>query len=186
MTNHSRRFVIAGAGAALLGVSGCANGIGSGGAEKIDARVDAALAYLYSSFPETKDLAEKSAGMLVMPLITKAGFGLGGAYGRGALRVGDVTVDYYSATKASFGLQIGAAQYAHVLFFMTQEALADFRNSPGWSAGANVEYAFNTNAENISTDTTTVLSPVIAVVFGQAGLIAGATIEGTKYTRIIP
>jgi hypothetical protein len=27
---------------------------------------------------------------------------------------------------------------------------------------------------------------VIAVVFGQTGLRLGATLEGTKYTRIIP
>ncbi len=186
MEKYTRRFVIAGAGTALLGVGGCANGLGSGGPEKIDARVDAALDYLYSTYPDMRQLGEKAAGILVMPLITKAGFGLGGAYGRGALRVGGVTVDYYAAAKASFGLQIGAQQYAHALFFMTPDALANFRNSPGWSAGANIEYALNTNAENISVDTTTATSPVIAVVFGQAGLIAGATIEGTKYTRIIP
>ncbi len=186
MTNYSRRFVIAGSGAALVALSGCANGLGSGGPEKIDARVDAALEYLYSTYPDMRELGDKAAGILVMPLITKAGFGVGGAYGRGALRVGGVTVDYYSAAKASFGFQIGAQQYAHALFFMTPEALSDFRNSPGWSAGANIEYALNTNAENISVDTTTATSPVIAVVFGQAGLIAGATIEGTKYTRIIP
>ena len=30
------------------------------------------------------------------------------------------------------------------------------------------------------------LEPVIALVFGQQGLIAGATVAGTKYTRIIP
>ena len=69
---------------------------------------------------------------------------------------------------------------------MTEEALADFRNSPGWAAGAELKYAINERGETISADTTTVLSPVIAVVFGQAGLIAGASIEGTKYSRIIP
>ncbi|MGR3291439.1 MAG: lipid-binding SYLF domain-containing protein, partial [Paracoccaceae bacterium] len=95
-------------------------------------------------------------------------------------------VDYYSATQASIGFQIDAQQYAHVLFFMTQEALATFRNSPGWAAGADLEQALNSEGQNISADTTTALSSVIAVVFGQAGLIAGVTIEGTKYTRIIP
>jgi lipid-binding SYLF domain-containing protein len=79
--------------------------------------------------------------MLVMPLVTEAGFGFGGAYGRGALRVGGATVDYYSAIAGTFGLQIGAQQYAHTLFFMTEEALRNFRNSPGWSAGADVRYA---------------------------------------------
>ncbi|HGG63375.1 MAG TPA: twin-arginine translocation pathway signal, partial [Rhodobacteraceae bacterium] len=128
----------------------------------------------------------KAVGMLVMPLITKAGFGLGGSYGRGALRVNGVTVDYYSAAAASIGLQIGAQQFSHVLYFMTDEALADFRRSSGWAAGGDLEYALNDNGGNVSTETTVALAPVVAVIFGQAGLMVGATLEGTKYTRIIP
>ena len=31
-----------------------------------------------------------------------------------------------------------------------------------------------------------ILQPVIALVFGQSGLIAGASLTGIKYTRIIP
>ena len=121
-----------------------------------------------------------------MPLVTKASLGVGGAFGVGALRIGDVTVDYYSAAQASFGIQIGAQQYAHALFFMTEESLQQFRSSSGWAAGADLEYVIQDQAENISAETTTAMSPVIAVVFGQTGLIAGASIEGTKYTRIIP
>lgn len=185
MTNLTRRSMIAGAAGITL-LAGCNNGLSGNGADTIDARVDASQDFLYTNHPGTASLRDKAAGILMMPLITKAGFGVGGAFGRGALRVGGATVDYYSAAQASFGLQIGAQQYAHALFFMTEEALADFRNSPGWSAGANLEYALNQNAENISADTTTATSPVIAVIFGQAGLIAGATIKGTKYSRIIP
>lgn len=185
MTRTTRRTLLVGA-AATFALSACGNGIGSDGGAKIDARADAALNYLDTNFPGTRDLRDKSVGMLVMPLVTEAGFGFGGAYGRGALRVNDVTVDYYSATQASFGLQVGAQQFAHVLYFMTEEALAEFRTSSGWAAGADIKYALNDKGGNLSTDTTTVLSPVIAVVFGQAGLMAGATVEGTKYNRIIP
>ena len=186
MTVFSRRIFMAGAASSTLVAAGCSNGLGSNGGGQIDARTDTSLNYLFTNYPGTQDLRDKSAGMLVMPLIAEAGLGIGGSYGRGALRVGDATVDYYSAAQASFGFQIGAQQYSHVLFFMTQEALQDFRRSPGWAAGADLEYALNSRGENISAETTTSLSPVIAVVFGQAGLIAGATIEGTKYTRIIP
>lgn len=185
MKRISRRAML-GSSAALLALAACGNGIGSDGAAKLDARVDAALNYLDINYPGTRDLRDKAAGMLVMPLITEASFGFGGAYGRGALRVNGVTVDYYSATQASFGLQAGAQQYAHVLYFMTEEALAEFRASSGWAAGADIEYAVNDRGGNLSAETTTVLAPVIAVVFGQAGLIAGASVEGTKYTRIIP
>ena len=185
MTRIPRRAVLTGA-AASLGLAACGNGVGSSGASNIDARVANSLKFLDDRYPGTRDLRNNAAGMLVMPLVTEASFGFGGAYGRGALLVNDVTVDYYSATEASFGFQAGAQQYSHVLYFMTQEALADFRTSPGWSAGAAVQYAVNDRGGNLSATTTTAMAPVIAVVFGQAGLIAGASVEGTKYTRIIP
>ncbi|WP_099823551.1 YSC84-related protein [Oceaniglobus indicus] len=186
MKIHSRRSILAGAGSALVFTGACSNGLGSRGSETIDARVSSTLNYLYSSFPATQDLRDKSAGMLIMPLVTEAGLGIGGSYGRGALQVAGQTIDYYSATQASIGLQIGAQQYAHVLFFMTNDALFNFRSSPGWAAGADVKYVANDQGGNVSADTTTQLSPVIAVVFGQAGLLAGATLKGTKYNRIIP
>jgi lipid-binding SYLF domain-containing protein len=182
----SRRSFALGALASTGALAACGNGIGSRGPETIDARVDSTVNFMYSEFPGTRELADNAAGMLVMPLITEVGLGLGGSYGRGALRVQDTTVDYYSNTSASAGFQIGAQQFAHVLFFMTNEALFDFRGSNGWAAGANVEYAFSDQAETLRAETTTSLAPVIAVVFGQTGLRLGATLEGTKYTRIIP
>ncbi len=184
MNGLSRRaFGVLLAGSAL---AGCANGVGSDGGAIVDARADSTLQYLYTTYPGTQDLGSRAAGMLVMPVVTEAGLGLGGSYGTGVLRVGNSTVDYYSAAAASVGLQIGAQQYSHVLFFMTQDALAQFRQSPGWVAGADIEYAINAQGEVLRADTTTSLSPVIAVVFAQSGLRLGATLEGTKYTRIIP
>lgn len=185
MTGISRRGFLVTSGAGL-GLAACGNGIGSEGAAKLDARVDATRDYLLQRYPGTRDLMNKAVGILYMPLITEAGFGFGGAYGRGALRINDVTVDYYAAAKASFGIQIGAQQYAHALFFMTEPALADFRRSDGWVLGADATYAIPDGGGSIGADTTTALTPVIALIFGQAGLIAGATLEGTKYTRIIP
>ena len=184
MTPFTRRGLILSLGAVPL--AACGNGVGNDRPQVIDARVDATLSQLYTQYPGTLDLRDKAAGILVMPIVTEAGFGLGGAFGRGALRVQDVTVDYYSITKASGGLQIGAQQYAHVLFFMTEEALTTFRRSPGWAAGADIEYAIPEGGGAIAAETTTSLAPVIAVVFGQAGLRLGATLEGVKYTRIIP
>jgi len=184
--NVSRRVFTLGALAGVSVTAACGNGVGGRGSQTIDARVSATLTQMYSEFPNTQSLASKANGMMVMPLVTEAGFGFGGAYGRGALLVNDVTVDYYSVVKGSGGLQIGAQQYAHVLFFMTEGALLDFRRSPGWAAGADVEYVISDRGDSVSADTTTVLAPVLAAVFGRAGLRIGATLEGTKYTRIIP
>ncbi|TRD21828.1 YSC84-related protein [Palleronia caenipelagi] len=187
MSILTRRAALMGALATGAGaLSACNNGVASTGAQRIDARVAATLSYLYSTYPGTQQLRDTSAGVLVMPLVTKAALGAGGAYGRGALLVDGVAVDYYSATQASVGFQIGAQQYAHALYFMTREALYNFRTSPGWEAGGDIEYAFSDQGKNLSASTTTQLSPVVGVVFGQAGLLAGASIEGTKYSRIIP
>ncbi len=183
----SRRgfLLCSGAGAAAL-VSGCANGVGSNGAARIDQRVDATRNFLLSNYPNTQELERNSTGQLYMPLVTEAGLGIGGSYGTGALRIGGATVDYYEALSATVGFQAGAQQYAHVLFFMTSDALQNFRTSAGWSVGADAEYAALDRGGNVSAETLTALDPVIAVIFGQAGLIAGATLEGTKYRRIIP
>jgi lipid-binding SYLF domain-containing protein len=182
----TRRVFTLGALAGAGVTAACGNGVGGRGSAMIDARVDATLNEMYRLYPNTRQMAAKANGLLVMPLVTEAGLGFGGAYGRGALRVNDVTVDYYSVTKASGGLQIGAQQYAHVLFFMTDAALTDFRRSPGWAAGADLEYVISDKGDSVNAETTTVLAPVLAAVFGRAGLRIGATLEGTKYTRIIP
>ena len=185
-TKLSRRAFTT-AGLASLGVTAaCGNGIGNTNNVKIDARVNTTLNQMYNRYPGTRDLAEKSAGMLVIPLVTEAGFIFGGAYGRGALRINGATVDYYAAIKGNAGLQIGAQQYAHVLFFMTDAALARFRRSSGWTAGADLEYVVKDEGNALTADTNTLTAPVIAAVFGQAGLRIGATLEGSKYTRIIP
>ncbi|TQS72805.1 lipid-binding SYLF domain-containing protein [Rhodobacteraceae bacterium] len=181
----SRRTLLATAGA-TCGLAACGNGIGSNAGTQIDARVDATHAYLLRQYPGTQDLMNKAVGILYMPLMTEAGFGIGGAYGRGALRINDATVDYYVATSASVGFQIGAQQYAHALFFMTPESLAAFRRADGWQLGADARYALPDRGGSLGVDTTTSQAPVIALVFGQAGLIAGASLAGTKYTRILP
>lgn len=181
----TRRAALIGAGTTFLALAGCANGIGSGGAEKIDARVDVTRDFLFDRYPGTRDLATQARGILYMPLITEAGFGIGGGWGQGALRINDITVDYYSAARATVGLQIGAQQYSHALFFMTEEALNEFRTSPGWALGADARYATPEGGAALGKETTE-RNPVIALVFGQSGLIAGATLSGIKYSRIIP
>jgi lipid-binding SYLF domain-containing protein len=187
MTVSRRSFFGFGAAALLAACDGSliGNGVDSNGAAQIDARVDATRDFLFSNYPGTQDLARSAKGILFMPLITEVGFGVGGSYGRGALRINDVTVDYYSATRATFGLQIGAQQYAHALFFMTEASLADFRRGNGWAAGADIRYATPEQGGSIGTDTTE-LDPVVGLIFGQQGLIAGATLSGVKYSRIIP
>jgi len=181
----SRRGLLAGGAAATL-LTACGNPVGNFNAERLDARVDATRDFLRQNHGELAPLFQNAQGILYMPLVTEAGFFVGGSFGQGALRINDITVDYYSATRVSAGLQFGAQQYAHVLFFMTPQALQDFRAGEGWAASADVRYALPEQGGSAGVQTTTIFSPVIAVIFGQAGLIAGASLAGVRYQRIIP
>ncbi|RJL00695.1 twin-arginine translocation pathway signal [Paracoccus aestuarii] len=183
--NMTRRTLLLTGGAALM-LGACTNAVGTDGAAQVDARVDQTHQYLIQSYPAAQPLVEGARGVLYMPLMTEAALGFGGAYGQGALRIGGQTVDYYSATRATVGLQAGAQQYAHVLIFQTDESLAAFRAAPGWTAGAGAFYAIPSGGMAVGADTFSAQFPVVAMIFGQSGLIAGAAIEGTKYTRIIP
>jgi lipid-binding SYLF domain-containing protein len=189
MNKYTRRFLIAGAVGTTLFTAACgnvSNPITVSDAATIDARSDAALEQLFEINPNAREVHDIAAGILIMPLVTEAGFGIGGSYGRGALRVGGASVDYYSATEASLGLQIGGQQYSHVLFFMTETALAAFRSGDGFVAGADLKVAMLDAGVKLNADTTTTLAPVVGMSFGQAGIIAGVTVEGTKYTLIQP
>lgn len=181
----NRRTLLAGGGATLA-LAGCTNAVGSNASAQLDARVDQTHQYLMQTYPAAAQMVQNARGVLYMPLMTSAAFGLGGAYGQGALRIGGATVDYYSATRASFGFQAGAQQYAHVLIFQTEPALAAFRAAPGWVAEADAFYAIPQGGMAVGADTITAQHPVVALIFGQSGLMAGAAIAGTKYTRIVP
>lgn len=184
----TRRGLILGGTMAVAGaaLSACTNAVGQDASARLDARVDATHNYLLQSYPAVAPMLQNAKGVLYMPLMTEAGFGIGGAYGQGALRINNATVDYYSATQASVGFQIGAQQYAHVLIFQTDAALSDFRRSPGWVAEAGAYYALPARGMTVGGDTLSSQQPIIAMVFGQSGLMAGAAIAGTKYNRVIP
>lgn len=187
MKNLTRRSFIAtsalAGGAALAGCT--SDGQITGTAGQIDGHVDAALDEMYNTFSGSQAFAENAVGMLVIPNITKAGLFLAGSYGEGALLIGGATVDYFSFASASFGLQIGAQQSTQVLFFLTSEALRNFRISDGFQVGLNAEIVAEDRGSNFSVSSTTSNKPILGIVFGQQGLIVGASLEGAKYSRLV-
>lgn len=150
----------------------------------IDAGVDSTLTRLYNVVPGARELVEKSNGFLVFPTVINAGIGLGGQYGEGALRVGGKSVGYYSTASASVGLQAGAQSKAIVFLFMTANALEQFRSSEGWSAGADASVAVLKAGANGNVDTGTATGQINAFVLTNGGLMAGASVDGTKVTRL--
>lgn len=123
-------------------------------------------------------------GALIFPSVIKAGIGIGGEYGEGAMRIGGKTVDYYSTAAASIGFQLGAQSKSVVIIFMTSKALSQFRNSDGWKAGVDGSVALIELGAGGSIDTDNIKDPVIGFIFGNKGLMYNLTLEGSKFTKI--
>ena len=143
------------------------------------------LQTLFEIDPDTISIYKNAPATLIIPKITKAGIVLGGAYGEGVLRINEAPVDYYSLASASYGPQIGAQQYSNIIFFMTEEALQNFRLKDGWELGADAEVVFRNKGYSIGVSSKTVSNPVYAVVFDQRGLLAGTSLVGAKFSRLI-
>jgi len=123
-------------------------------------------------------------GVLVFPKVYKAGIGIGGEYGEGALRIGGRTVDYYSTAAASFGFQLGAQAKSIVLIFTNEEALKKFRDSEGWKVGVDGSVALVDVGVGKAVNTTNIKDPVVGFIFGQKGLMYNLTLEGSKFTKL--
>ncbi|MFO1050260.1 MAG: YSC84-related protein [Geminicoccaceae bacterium] len=194
MVSTSRRVALV-AGMLALGLAGCSNNEGpvsastsSGGSTKSDltARSEAALNDLYAKNPATKQLGEKAKAILVFPDILKAGLVIGGQGGNGTMFQNGKAVGFYNIAGGSFGFQAGVQEFSQAYFFNTEEALKTFRDTKGFQAGVGATAVAADFGANAALTSSTMQKPVVVATWGQAGIMAGATIEGAKITEINP
>jgi lipid-binding SYLF domain-containing protein len=153
-------------------------------AYEIDVDVTAALKRFYNEVGGARDLVEHSAGVLVFPSVVKAGIGLGGEYGEGALRRYGRTEGYYNTVSASFGFQLGVQARTVIIVFMTEEALDSFRRKDGWKVGVDGSVTVVTVGIGGAIDTNNIKKPVVGFILDQKGLMYNLTLEGSKISRI--
>lgn len=153
-------------------------------AKEIDGQVVEALAEFNKTVDGGSKLLGEANGALIFPKVYKAGLGIGGEHGKGVLQVGGKTVDYYSTSAASFGLQFGGQKKTIVIVFLKPDALKKFRLSEGWEVGVDGSVALVDLGAGGSIDTTNIKDPIIAFVFGQAGLMYNLTLEGSKMQKL--
>ncbi|GAB6043508.1 BPSL1445 family SYLF domain-containing lipoprotein [Endothiovibrio diazotrophicus] len=153
-------------------------------AKEIDIKVNAALKRFTKEVGGADAFLAEAKGVLVFPEVIKAGIGIGGEYGEGALRVNGATVVYYSTAAASIGFQLGAQKKSVILVFLESAALEKFRHSDGWEVGVDGSVALVELGAGGMIDSTVVNKPIVAFVFGQKGLMYNLTLEGSKFTKL--
>lgn len=178
------RSVFMGLVAALLCFAAPAQEARAASAQQIDADVDAALHRFYREVGGARELVRDAAAVLVFPSVVKAGMGLGGEFGEGALRREGYTEAYYNTVSASVGFQLGVQARTVIILFMSEEALGSFRRKHGWKVGVDGSVALVTVGVGGSIDTNQIKKPVIGFILDQKGLMYNLTLEGSKITRI--
>ncbi len=159
--------------------------------EALNSESDAALSRLYNTVNGSKDLVNRSAGVLVCPSVTQGGFIIGGQSGNCELRtekskqgyLGATADAHYNLSSGSIGLQAGGQNKSLIYVFQTQEALKNFREN-GWSGDANASGALIKMGANGKLSTSSASAPVQIFALTNTGLMGDLSLGATKITRL--
>ena len=161
-------------------------GLSAKAMNEIDAAIENSLKRFTEEVQGGDSYLEGARGVLVIPRMWKAGVLIGFEFGEGALIVDGIKVQYYKALTTSLGLQVGVGSKDLIMLFFDDTAMDNFLYSSGWEVGVDGAVALWTMGVAGAADTITIKDPIIGFVFGQKGLLAGVSIEGTKFTKIWP
>ena len=151
---------------------------------ELDTKAINAYNQLISSVSGAKAISKDAAAVLVFPDIVKAGFVVGGQYGKGVLLKGGKPAGHYNTTGGSFGLQIGAQKFGYAMFFMNQKSLDALTESDGFEIGVGPSVVVADEGMGKNLTTMTAKEDIYAFIFSQSGLMAGIGLQGNKITKL--
>ena len=155
-------------------------------ASAINADADAAFDRLYSAQPRARALGRLARGALMFPRIANAGFVVAARGGDGVLRMDGRPNTYYRLAAASVGLQAGVQTFSYVMFLFTANVVDYLARTDGWALGSGPTVVVADQGVMANIDTTTLSQDAYSITFGQAGLMAGINLEGSRISRIFP
>jgi lipid-binding SYLF domain-containing protein len=93
---------------------------------------------LFRSSPVVAEFYDKAYGYAVFPIIGKAGFVVGGSYGKGQIYRGGIATGKTSVIKGSIGFQAGGEAFSEIIFFQDKRAYDEF-TSGNFEFGATAQ-----------------------------------------------
>ncbi len=125
-----------------------------------------------------KPYFKEAKGYAVFPNVGKAGFGIGGARGKGEVFEDGKLIGSTTLTQLSFGLQLGGQAFSQIIFFQDEKDLNRFTEG-NFEFGASASAALITEGANASADYS---DGVAVMTFLKGGLMYEASIGGQKFT----
>lgn len=154
---------------------------------------------VFRNSPAVKPFFDSAYGYAIFPTIGKAGFVVGGAYGKGQVYRHDEVTGTTSVIEGSIGWQVGGQVFSEIIFFQDERAYNEF-TSGGFEFGANVHAVAITAGVQAGAGTagahagasagpetgvqagTQYHKGMATFVHAQGGLMAGITVGGQKFT----
>ena len=146
-------------------------------AEEYHAKAEEAKAELLKGDPEMSRFFDEAVGYVIIPTVGKAGFGIGGARGKGLLYEGGASTAIVTLTQLSFGFQWGGQAYSEFVFFNDDVALADFKRG-NYELGAQASAVAVTAGASADADYS---SGVAIFTQAKGGLMYEASVGGQKF-----
>ena len=127
--------------------------------------------------PGLAAFAERAPGYVVFPGIGKAGIGIGGAHGHGVVYKQGQPIGKASVTQVSVGAQLGAQEYAEIIFFATHDALSNFMKGNFKFSGSVSAVALKSGASANAK----YQDGVVVFTATKGGLMLEASVGGQKF-----
>lgn len=128
--------------------------------------------------PGIEKFFEGAAGYAVIPKVGKAGIGVGGAYGKGLVIVGEKAVGRTTLSQVTVGFQLGGQVYSQFIFFKDAAALQTFQRG-NFEMGAQASAV----AVTLGASADASYDKGVAVFTNVGGgLMYEATISGQKFS----
>lgn len=143
---------------------------------------DATLAELYKQKPELKAKVEKAPGYAVFSNVGVQVIFFGGAGGHGiAVENKTKKETFMNMAQVSAGIGVGVKDFRGVFVFADETTLNKFIYS-GWEFGAEAGAAAKSDSKGgAAGETASAKSGIEVYELTKAGVIAAATVAGTKY-----
>jgi lipid-binding SYLF domain-containing protein len=128
--------------------------------------------------PSLKRFFNNAVGWAVYPTVGKAGFWVGGAYGKGVVYQRGQVIGFSELRQVSIGLQFGGQAYSEIIFFRDQAALDRLKRE---------KLEFDAQASAVVADKGAALnadyhSGVAVFTLPKGGLMAEASVGGQQFT----
>lgn len=154
-------------------------------AAELDTEAKATLTQFVSETKGAEEVFANAKGVLVCPKIRKAGVGVGAERGKCVLTSGADEPLYYQSTALKAGAILGISSHSMILVMNTDAALAKFTSGEReWEFGVDASVAVAKIGVGGDLDTTNLKKDIVSFIFGEKGLIADVTWEGSRFKKL--